>query len=128
MSREKQIEEMARDICVECPFTKCIPCKICHSWIYAEEAFNKGYRKFTEVEKLEKKVEELSEILSDTIRIRYAEAKREIAEEIFEEIWENADLLYDGYRDIVVITEKDFAELKKKYTEGGENGTDGISS
>ena len=40
-----------------------------------------------------------------------------VAEEIFEEIWENADLLYDGYRDIVVITEKDFAELKKKYTE-----------
>ena len=58
----------------------------------------------------------------------YEDKASEVAEEILEEIWENADLLYDGYRDIVVITEKDFAELKKKYTEGGENGTDGISS
>jgi hypothetical protein len=41
----------------------------------------------------------------------------DLAEEIFAEIWSNADLLYDGYRDIVVITEKDFAELKKKYTQ-----------
>ena len=49
----------------------------------------------------------------------YEDKASEVAEEILEEIWENADLLYDGYRDIVVITEKDFAELKKKYTEGG---------
>ena len=47
----------------------------------------------------------------------YEDKASEVAEEILEEIWENADLLYDGYRDIVVITEKDFAELKKKYTE-----------
>ena len=42
----------------------------------------------------------------------------EVAREIFEEIENNyADFLFDGYRNIIVITEKDFAELKKKYTE-----------
>ena len=34
-----------------------------------------------EIEKLTKKVEELSEVLSDTIRIRYAEAKSEAYKE-----------------------------------------------
>lgn len=44
--------------------------------------------------------------------------KREVAREIFEEIENNyADFLFDGYRNIVVLTEKDFEELKKKYTE-----------
>lgn len=43
--------------------------------------------------------------------------RAEFAEEIFDEIVENADLLYDGFRDILVITEKDFSEIQKKYTE-----------
>ena len=97
MSRDKQIEEMAKVIDSE--YDCVIPCQSCAYYEYAncrdvksaEKLYAAGYRKSTE-----------------------------IAEEIFEEIWENADLLYDGYRDIVVITEKDFAELKKKYTEGGE--------
>ena len=49
----------------------------------------------------------------DTIRA-------EVEREIFEEIENNyADSLFDGCRNIVVLTEKDFCELKKKYT-GGE--------
>ena len=76
--------------------------------------------KASEVEKLEKKVEELSEILSDTIRIRYAEAKREVAEEIFGEI---EQLYMEEHKDCsVILSRYEFAELKKKYTEGGENG------
>lgn len=44
------------------------------------------------------------------------------ASEIFEEIEENyADFLFDGYRNIIVITEKDYNELKKKYTEGKDD-------
>lgn len=47
-----------------------------------------------------------------------AEDKVELAREIFEEIENNyADFLFDGFRNIVVLTEKDFAELKQKYTE-----------
>ena len=49
-----------------------------------------------------------------------AETKAEIAMEIFEEIEENADFLFDGFRNIVVLTEKDFEKLKKKYPEGGD--------
>ncbi len=44
--------------------------------------------------------------------------KSEVAREIFEEIENNyADFLFDGCRNIIVLTEKDYAELKKKYTE-----------
>ena len=40
------------------------------------------------------------------------------ARAIFEDIENNyADFLFDGCRNIVVLTEKDFSELKKKYTE-----------
>lgn len=41
-----------------------------------------------EIEKLNKKVEELSEVLSDTIRIRYAEAKSEAIKEFAEKLKE----------------------------------------
>ena len=86
--RDKQIEEMARDIC-HLPRT-CDECEAgaingyrCQSKKYAERAVDKGYRK---------------------------------ASDIFEEIENNyADFLYDGYRNIVVLTEKDFEELKMKY-------------
>ena len=40
------------------------------------------------IEKLTKKVEELSEVLSDTIRIRYAEAKSEAIKEFAERLKE----------------------------------------
>ena len=46
--KQKQIEEMAKDICVECDFPTCIPSKACDSWGYAENAINAGYRKIPE--------------------------------------------------------------------------------
>jgi hypothetical protein len=69
----------------------------------------------SEVEKWKQKAEELSEVLSDTIRIRYSEAKVEVAREIFEEI---EDVLNNiGYFD-----EIDFKALKNKYTESEDKG------
>ena len=48
----------------------------------------------------------------------YNHGKFDAAREIFEEIENNyADFLFDGYRNIIVLTEKDYNELKKKYTE-----------
>ena len=43
-------------------------------------------RQQAEIERLQKKVEELSEVLSDTIRIRYAEAKAEAVQEFAERL------------------------------------------
>ena len=44
----------------------------------------------------------------------------EVAREIFAEIENNyADFLFDGHHNIVVLTEKDFIELKKKYESEG---------
>ena len=51
------------------------------------------------IEKLTKKVEELSEVLSDTIRIRYAEAKSEAIKEFAERLKEkisNCHIISDG--------------------------------
>ena len=50
--------------------------------------------------------------------IAYKNGYKKAAEEIFAEIEDDADFLFDGFRNIVVLTERDFAELKKKYTEG----------
>lgn len=61
MDKNRQIEEMAKDLCVECPFPKCIPSKVCDSWIYAEIAVRKGYAKESEVAlKLIRKVEKIA--------------------------------------------------------------------
>lgn len=62
-------------------------------------------------------VEELKKIYK-----KYNKAIRhervEVAREIFEEIENDyADFLFDGHRNIIVLTEKDYNELKKKYTE-----------
>ena len=50
---------------------------------------------------------------------KYGQA--DVAKKIFEDIEKNyADFLFDGCRNIIVITEKDYDELKNKYTENGE--------
>ena len=60
-----------------------------------------------------------TDCINETYNDGYGEGYKECAKEIFAEIENNyADFLFDGYRNIVVLTEKDFAELKKKYTEG----------
>ena len=64
-----------------------------------------------------------------------AEARVEVAEEIFGEIEATSSYSVDECNGrqiystkIYTISALKLAELKKKYTEGGENGTDGISS
>ena len=91
MSRDKQIEEMAKDICrvEERCIVGCQPTQKCRAHKYAERAYNAGYRKASEV-----------------------------AREIFEEIGKIINEYLDGrsYRHEFCTK---IAELKKKYTEGG---------
>lgn len=54
-------------------------------------------RQKAEIERLNKKVEELSEVLSDTIRIRYAEAKAEAYKEFAERMKIHSCRLKDGH-------------------------------
>ena len=104
MSRDKHVEEMAVEFAkINCNSKGCHCCDLideygslelsCEDYLtykqMAETFKNAGYRKTSDV-----------------------------AREIFEDIENNyADFLFDGHRNIVVLTEKDFAELKKKYTE-----------
>lgn len=44
--------------------------------------------------------------------------RAEVASEIFSDIEQNSQLLFDGVQNIVVMTETDFEKLKKKYEEG----------
>ena len=71
-------------------------------------AINLINRQKAEIEALQKKVEELSEVLSDTIRIRYAECKAEAIKEF-------ADNLCKGRvsNDPVVIAVKVELEMMK---------------
>ena len=89
MSRDKQIEEMAKDLCHTdtCEIKKIdIPCNHrCKAHIYATRAIEKGYRKASEV-----------------------------AREIFEET-EAIIRKYDERPKYQLML--DLAELKKKYTE-----------
>ena len=91
MSRDKQIEEMAKEICSE--YDCVIPCQSCAYYGYAncrdvksaEKLYAAGYRKASDV-----------------------------AEEIFAEIWRAVIIDIPEYSDC----RKAFNELKKKYTEG----------
>ena len=66
--------------------------------------------KRAEIERLHKKVEELSEVLSDSIRIRYKEAKSEAVKEFAERLkkvwWDNSyespDVDFDDFVDNLV--------------------------
>ena len=64
-------------------------------------------RQKAEIERLNKKVEELSDVLSDTIKIRYAEAKAEaykefaehLKEEWFNNLYDSPDVDFDEFVD-----------------------------
>jgi hypothetical protein len=72
----------------------------------------------SEVEKWKQKAEELSEVLSDTIRIRYSEAKVEVAREIFEQIETSLHIeCFHGGEVYYSIQEEDYLHYKKKYAE-----------
>ena len=92
MSREKQIEEMARDMCGlgrDCHGCTSSMSYVCKAKKYAERAVDKGYCK-----------------------------QSEVAREIFGEIENKKRFIQDHTGNIgVVVTLQDIAELKKKYTE-----------
>ena len=114
MNRDKQIEEMAKDLCHTgtCEIKKIgITCNHqCKAHIYATRAIDKGYHKASEVareifEEIEKSIANL-EYNANTLR------KTVTVEELKAQCnW----ILHE-------VIPKTLAELKKKYTEG-DNGT-----
>ena len=91
ISKEKQIEEMAKDICrvEERCIVGCQPTPKCRAFKYAERAYAKGYR-----------------LASD------------VAREIFAEIETSLCYKLIGGEMHLVIREEDYLHYKKKYTEG----------
>ena len=66
MSRDKQIEEMAKDFCAIKELVNCEECHLyknrCHAKKYATRAYNAGYRKAAEVAR--EIFEEIEEMLN----------------------------------------------------------------
>lgn len=132
MSRDKQIEEMASDFCA-----LNMPCEECHLYKnrcrakkYATRAYNAGYRKIEEDPFRRCACLALGCDIADDL-------KREVAEEIFgefrtlmrEKLGINSGMakifqmdadFYKGRADGYIDAIYSLAELKKKYTEGGE--------
>lgn len=109
------IEEMARDIAnTSCPKKPCEECNWCGSaseaidctmFLLAEELYNEGYRKASEVAR------EISEAFRDEMRSLIATSKK-----LFNEC---EDDYYEGKKDAFFTAIIHLDELiKKKYTEG----------
>ena len=113
MSRDKQIEEMAKVICLS--YGKGV-CRQCHDYedcqvtSEAERLYNAGYRKASEVEKLEQDVTRLVQE-KDALIKNYAECMRNYAREIFEDIFYHT--YYEHGRPI--IEHSTLLALQKKY-------------
>lgn len=107
MSREKQIEEMARDLChLDLPCDLCVAKGDCKAMTYARRAYEKDYRKQSDVarkifEEIEREINDL-EYQANTPRktVKVEELKAQMD-------W----VLHEVVPQIL-------AELKKKYTEG----------
>lgn len=68
-----------------------------------------------EIERKDKKIEELSEVLSDTVRIRYAEAKAEAIKEFAERLKEESNFIgLDGRKRLDLVTTKTIDNLVKE--------------
>lgn len=114
MSRDKQISEMAKEICSE--YDCVIPCQSCAYYGYAncrdvksaEKLYNAGYRKSSDVVP-KSEVDDLKRyiILNEDIAIK---CKRENGEQN-EEYWRGKISAFRQIRSYID------AELKKKYTE-----------
>jgi hypothetical protein len=144
MSKEKQIEEMALDICksrlVAEDGDACRKCRQHNNCLYQEIAYglyNAGYRKQSEVDKLKATIERLEQekekmLVSATIDIPitmetlfkvrtehpiFTAIKAEFAREIFEEIDRLLRMGVVEHSDCLdAYVKKGYAELKKKYT------------
>ena len=118
MDKEKQIEEMAVDLCLlddckhlpkeECDLTTCVHCM-------AEILYEKGYRKSSEVAReIFEEIEELLNLQAKIVcktRADYKETDKPMLSFVAE---------LDGRLYSLRVIEEHIAELKKKYTEGGE--------
>jgi hypothetical protein len=108
MNKEKQIEEMAKDLCaLNMPCEECHLYKNrCHAKKYATRAYNAGYRKASEVS--------LEAVDDFQRRIRHIFLEMCCGNDYntlnLLEIDSAIEALYDTF----------VAELKKKYTEDGE--------
>lgn len=91
MNRDKQIEEMAKDICGRADCATCGELMPCFSKHFSKRAVEKGYRKASDV-------------------------AREIFEEIEKITMHNVTSSHGIW--LMSMGEVAFAELKKKYTEG----------
>ena len=93
-----------------------------------KNAFDLINRQQTEIERLQKKVDELAEVLSDAIKIRYKEAKseaiKEFAEQLKQTITNEINTYYNsnggGYY-LAEDTIDDIDILVKEMTEENEN-------
>lgn len=92
---DKEIESSLKVIattrnCDECKIRNCKWGTCNCSQTTANAALDLINRQKVEIERLNQKVEKLSEVLSDTIRIRYAEAKSEAIKEFAERLKETS--------------------------------------
>ena len=119
-STDEEIIE-ALDLCTQ--QNGSIPCYDCPCWNDDEQEC-KGIdytatldlikRQKAEIEKLNKKVEELSDVLSDTIKIRYAEAKVEAYKEFAERLKRSTVMAVMGNKIYAVTTSKGVDNLLKE--------------
>lgn len=146
MDREKQIEEIAREMCHLS--AECKTCQICNERYHggddlcyfqcvAKEIINHGYRKQSEVDwhrEAELNAQRIIELEAELVK-----AKQEVAREIFEMIittifskmpsdillvgkdCDFADGIRMGKREAIFDMINTLAELKKKYTEESRN-------
>lgn len=98
--------------CEECPMYNFDECNDVLMAKYVRDLIN---RQQAEIERLSKKNEELAEILSDTIRIRYAEAKTEAIKEFAERLTDRADLVkVNDFDSKYAISQDDIDNLVKE--------------
>jgi hypothetical protein len=119
MSRDKQIEEMAKTVChLDRTCDQCMTSFECKAMTYAKRFYDKGYRKASEVAR--EIFEEIEENLNNLIRY-YKEKRKYVTEIEYSE-------LEQRYCDIKIKTFEErllkIANLRKKYTEGGKETND----
>lgn len=125
MNKEKQIEEMAKDLCSDIGVAIVIVCKredgtvnLANSEKYLKNLVNKGYRKASEValEVLDSTKDKLLEYFNNEDK-RYNTSVTKSKKQ-----FDIATARYRAISEVVKLVIVDiYAELKKKYTEG-KNG------
>ena len=118
MSREKQIEEMARELCDATQKTNqgcnsiCYPRGRCaHCKVMAEHLYNAGYRKSTEV---------AEEIINEAIQVVNSLLNEIYLLDSLDDLKPYEQAMIRGERKGALLIIKRLAELKKKYTEEGK--------